>query len=121
MSIDYKAGVQHQTFTVTTPTAADVEKQRWSKSFQWRCIGMDIMIVTAAATGATLKIRNDTTSTDLVSQDLGTDAADTQYEVRVPADSDMLIEPGEIVQVISTETDAAVVAEVTLVYTRTDA
>lgn len=121
MSIDYKAGVQHYRFTATTPTAADVEEEFWSKSFQWRCIGMDIKITTAAATGATLKIRNDTTSTDLVSQDLGTDAADTMYEVRVPADADMLIEPGEIVQVISTETDAAVVAKVTLIATRTDA
>lgn len=127
MSINYMNKQFHRV-RVTTPTAADIEFELWSKSYQWRIIGFDAKILTAPATGATLKLSNTTTSKDLVTQDLGTDAADTTYEVRVPVGGstlgdglDSLVEPGEIVELISTETDAAVVVDVTVIATDTSA
>ena len=122
MSIDYVNVQEHkERYVAAEIEAAAVLQQFWSKTHQWRCIGMDLLVVTAATVGASFKLRNDTQSNDLVTVDCADDAADTMYEGRVAADSDALVAVADIVQLISIEDDDTAVIEITVITTRTSA
>lgn len=123
MSIDYK-DVQESCFTITTPSAGITEKRMWSKTKQWRLIGVDLRIVTAPATGAGVQVLN--SGVTVLTQDLATSAAGTCYELRVTNNSNCLVGPTDttsinIVQVNNLSTDAAAVVECKLIHTRTSA
>jgi len=122
MSTDY-TNVQETTFTISTPSAAITEKTMWSKTKQWRLIGLDLRIVTAPSTGAGVQVLN--SGTTVLTQDLATSAAGTCYELRVAAGSS-LVNPTDttsvnVVVVNSLSTDAAGVIDCKLIHGRTSA
>ena len=122
MSIDYK-DIQETFFTITTPSAGTVAARMWSKTKEWRLIGVDLRVVTAPATGAGVQIFN--SGATVLTQDLATSAAGTCFELRVGAD-DSLVAPTSttkinIVEVKNLSTDAAAVIQGKLIHTRTSA
>ena len=120
MSIDY-TGVQEHKYTVSSGTTADAEIARfWSKSFQWRIIGLDVLVITAGTAHNGFELYDVSNTAQLLAVDAEDGAAGTMVSDTVDAD-DQVVAVGDIIALREDYTDGTAEAQVVVTTSRTTA